>query len=357
MQHLNFYIMKIIKLLANHGKNNPKAGIWGIHLVFWILIISSLAYFTALSFDGMFLLRRLLIIVAGNIILFYTCYSWIFPEFILKKRIFTGLLLFFLVVLIVVVTRHFSEEFLFDKFNRQPEFLIPARRRFFLMFIGEGTFAGFAGLIRTTVNNYENKKRMDELKNLQLNTELQFLKSQINPHFLFNSINNIYSLSLMKSDKAPESLMKLSELLHYLLYDCHKQVTLSQELDAIHSYIDLFQLKFEEKLNISLVIDDDQLDFFIEPLLFIPLIENAFKYSGIGITQEAFIKIHLYREDNQTVFHIFNSKGFYNKEQSASGIGLPNIKKRLEIIYPGKYTFINNETDEIFEVILKVQLI
>ncbi len=139
---------------------------------------------------------------------------------------------------------------------------------------------------------------MSELEKLQLSTELQFLKAQMSPHFLFNSINNIYSLVLSKSDHAPEALMKLSELLRYSLYDCHDKVTIQQEIEAIESYLKLFRLKFEESIRLEFSSSIDNTNFKIEPLLFIPLLENALKYSGIGNNLQSYVLIHLWFEDS-----------------------------------------------------------
>ncbi|MHB9141623.1 MAG: sensor histidine kinase, partial [Paludibacter sp.] len=195
-----------------------------------------------------------------------------------------------------------------------------------------------------------------ELEKLQLNTELQFLKAQMSPHFLFNSINNIYSLVLLKSDKAPEALMKLSELLRYSLYDCHDKVSLQQEIEAIESYIELFKLKYEEAVRLEFINTVETTDYQIEPLLYIPLLENALKYSGIGTNPEAFVHLNLMKKDNLLIFQVRNSKGTHNKIQEASGIGLANIKKRLENIYPNRYVLSILEDEDKFDVTLKISL-
>jgi len=223
-----------------------------------------------------------------------------------------------------------------------------------LMLFAEFSIAVFVILLRLTVVSYKNKRRMSELEKLQLNTELQFLKAQMSPHFLFNSINNIYSLVLSKSDHAPEALMKLSGLLRYSLYDCHDKVTLQQEIEAIESYLKLFRLKFEENIRLEFTSSIDNANCRIEPLLFIPLIENALKYSGIGNNLLSYVLIHLWFEDNILVFNIVNSKGVVSKVQEASGIGLSNIRKRLENIYPGHYSFDIIENEERFEITLKL---
>ncbi|MGB4414197.1 MAG: histidine kinase [Paludibacter sp.] len=341
--------------IHTNTKKNPS--IWSVHFAFWIVIFSLSVYFAALSINGMYLLQRSLVLIAVNIFLFYTIYSWIIPEFFLKKRILKAIVLLFVLIVLVAITRFYGDAYLMDKFNREPGFNISMSRRILLMLFGEFVFCGFAGLLRMTVIVYENNKRMDELEKLQLNTELLFLKAQMSPHFLFNSINNIYSLVLLKSDKAPEALMKLSELLRYSLYECHNKVTLQQELEAVKSYIDLFKLKFEDQIDLELKVELEHIDYPIEPLLYVPLIENALKYSGIGMQPNAYIRINFYELDNYIVLKINNSIGLQNKIQEASGIGLTNIKKRLENIYPEKYKLIINDSDGEFEITLKLLLL
>jgi len=189
-----------------------------------------------------------------------------------------------------------------------------------------------------------------------LYTELQFLKAQMSPHFLFNSINNIYSLVLLKSNKAPEALMRLSGLLRYSLYDCHDKVSLQQEIEAIESYIELFKLKYEEDVLLDFINNVEMTDYQIEPLLYIPLLENALKYSGIGNNPSSFVQLKLTIDNDKLIFRVVNSKGNYNKLQEASGIGLNNIKKRLENIYKGRYTFNIIDGENNFDVTLKINL-
>jgi len=331
--------------------------IWSIHFAFWVVIISFVAYFAALSFNGLYMLQRSLVLVAGNIILFYASYSWIFPDFILKKRVISGLFLLLGIILLVIATRLYGDIYLMDKFDRAPEFSLTFRRRFLLMLLGETGFAGLAGLIRMTVSVYENNKRINEMKNLQLSTELLFLKAQMSPHFLFNSINNIYSLVLLKSDKAPEALMRLSELLRYSLYDCHNKVQLDQEIEALKSYIDLFKLRYEEDIQLTLNNRLENMQIAIEPLLFVPLVENACKYSGVGMSPDAYIDIQLFEETTYVCISVTNSIGTFNIVQSASGIGLTNIQKRLDTLYPDKYVLEINQNEETYQVTLKLELL
>ena len=343
-------------MTKNKFKIQPKTGFTGVHLSFWIVIFNLTIYGMAIVANGSFVIQRSLVLVAVNVIVFYACYSWIVPTYIQKKKFISAVMLILSLVIVISILRSVGDRLLMHKFNWEPVYNFPRRGRFLIMFFGELTFSIFASLIRLAIDSYENKRRMTELEKLQLNTELEFLKAQMSPHFLFNSINNIYSLVLLKSEKAPEALMRLSELLRYTLYECHDKVSLHQEIDAIESYIELFKLKYEEDLRLILTNNVELTDFQIEPLLYIPLLENALKYSGIGNNPNSFVRLNLSVENSMLVFNIVNSKGTFNKLQEASGIGVANIKKRLENSYRGQYIFDIIDSEDKYDVTLKINL-
>ncbi len=337
-------------------ENQTKSIYWGIHLSFWIVAFNIVLYVVALFANRGYIIQRALVMVVVNILLFYACYWWLVPAYIQKKRFKTAVAVILLLAIAVTFLRTVGDRILMEKFEWEPLYNFSTQGRLLVMLFGELSFATFAILLRLVMYSYKNKKRMDELKKLQLNTELQFLKAQMNPHFLFNSINNIYSLVLLRSDKAPQALMKLSELLRYSLYDCHDKVSLRQEIEALDSYIELFKLKYEEEIQLEFVKTVDNADYQIEPLLLIPLLENALKYSGIGRSREAYVLLKLSTDNSGLVFQISNSKGCYCIDEEASGIGLANIRKRLQNIYPGQHVFDILENEDKFEAILKISL-
>ncbi len=170
-------------------------------------------------------------------------------------------------------------------------------------------------------------------------SELKFLKMQINPHFLFNSLNNIYALSMTNSEKTPESIHSLSEMLRYVIYDCERpKVPIEKEIHYIENFIELFKLRSSKKFNISFnnLLENTAIE--VAPMLFIIFIENAFKHSGIEKGGDSFVTITLTSSDNHIYFLVENSlpKEKINKDKN-SGIGLVNAKKRLEIYYPNKH--------------------
>lgn len=210
------------------------------------------------------------------------------------------------------------------------------------------------------LTHFANKKEKVaiSIEKEKLDTEMKFLKSQINPHFLFNVLNNIYALTVIKSDKAPDNLMRLSEMLRYMLYDSNDgKVSLQKEIDYLENYISLASLKDSRGLNIKVDLDKSQADLKIAPLLFIPFVENTFKHSKIEDLKNGFINISLETSHKQLEFSIENSiPNVVFKKDKLGGIGLPNTKQRLKLLYPHKHLLNITESDNIYSVFLKLDL-
>ncbi|WP_091084905.1 sensor histidine kinase [Flavobacterium gillisiae] len=193
-------------------------------------------------------------------------------------------------------------------------------------------------------------------KTANIENELKFLKSQINPHFLFNSLNNIYSLSIIDSSKAQESILYLSDMLRYVLYDCEKPlVSIEKEITYIQDFIKLFLLKSSKNypLKTSFSIENEGLQ--IAPMLLIPFVENAFKHSNIENIEEAFITIDLRSTKKSIHFVVENSFRKGPKIQDAvGGIGIVNVQKRLNLLYENTHLLEINENNNTFRVELKI---
>jgi two-component system LytT family sensor kinase len=195
-------------------------------------------------------------------------------------------------------------------------------------------------------------------KNENLQTELKLLKSQINPHFLFNALNNIYALSGIDANKTQQSISFLSNMLRYVLYECERPfVTLQKEIDYIENYIQLFSLKSSKKFPIQTEFNLSKPHDLIAPMLLIPFVENAFKHSNIERTQDAFISIKIKTVDNSILLKIANNipKNQIIKDD-VGGIGLENVRKRLDILYPKRHNLVINRENGIFKVELKLEL-
>ena len=186
--------------------------------------------------------------------------------------------------------------------------------------------------------------------------ELQLLKAQVHPHFLFNTLNNIYSFSLDRSPKTPVLILKLSSLLSYMLYDCKaEEVRLEKEVQIMKDYIDLEKERYGDTIEISWNVEGDTRDNFISPLLMLPFLENAFKHGASEQIEKPWMGVDISVADNILKFKITNSKNEYIAHRS-NGIGISNVKKRLGFLYPGKHALKINDEGDFFGVSLMVKL-
>lgn len=213
-------------------------------------------------------------------------------------------------------------------------------------------------IYRTFIQKINDEKRKTEIINEHLQSEMKFLKSQVNPHFLFNAINNIYTLVHLKSDIAPAMLIKLSDMLRYMLYESNDDlVNIDKEISYINDYIDMQQLKTEHSQNITTKFDVIDNTVKVPPLLFIPFIENSFKHCKIMDTDSEWISMSLKATHRNIRFEIVNSKNStdFSKDKTG-GIGLENVKRRLQLIYPNKYSLEINNLQDQFDVTLIINI-
>ncbi len=332
----------------------------GIHIIFWLgyyfltfywfSLVNELPVASLISFR----------IVAIHMALFYLNTQVLLPEYINKGNY----LLYFLVIVALLVL-----VFYFIKYTNEWLSIrqyVGGRRGvrpaiFPRMFFGRGVYLSLGSsmailfISSTYWINQQNRIRIQEesdLKNQNLEAEMKFLKSQTNPHFLFNALNNIYALSYTGSTKASEMIMKLSDMLRYVLYESNeKQVPLSNELDYIKNYIDFQALKIEGKPNIETDFSIDSTTIQVEPMLFIPFIENSFKHSKIENVDKGWIKIQLNTNQRDIEFTVENSVPIQHFAKDATGgIGLANVKKRLALLYPNDHMLIIKSEKETFSV-------
>jgi len=201
---------------------------------------------------------------------------------------------------------------------------------------------------------FESKEKIKNLREENLKTELAYLKTQVNPHFLFNTLNNIYVMAQKQDEKVPDTVLHLSDLLRYQLYDCEGEtVPLSKELEYLNNYIDLEKLRRQD-IDIKFDIVGDVISKSITPLLLLPFIENAFKYSNTGGVGRAFIHIHLELKENDLIFKCENNIGSL-KASEVGGIGLTNATRRLELAYPKTHDLKIDKLDNVFKVNLTLK--
>ncbi|OUR91883.1 histidine kinase [Flavobacteriales bacterium 34_180_T64] len=197
-------------------------------------------------------------------------------------------------------------------------------------------------------------KSIIRLKNEKVKTELLHLKSQVNPHFFFNMLNNLYGLVDKDSKKAQELILKLSDMMRYSIYDGEKEtVLLSEEVTYLQNYIELHKMRYHKTIDVQFNIEIKDNDYEIMPLLFIILLENAFKHGVENLRKNAYVHIDMKAENDQVSFDIENNfDNTITNEQG--GIGLKNLKRRLELVYPKNHILSITKTDTVFKAILNI---
>lgn len=286
---------------------------------------------------------------------FYTCYLWLVPNYLAKKKILTFAILLFALLNLAPLIAYFSLEILHDISLGTPIHLF---YRWHMHFSGlfVVTVASIFGIaFRSIFGWYEEMQNKAILEQEKLRNELLLLKAQINPHFLFNTLNSIDFLIYSNQHKASESLIKLSSLLRYVIYDTvNDLVTLQQEIEQMQAYIDLQQLRYGDINSVSYKITGNTSGKMIAPMLFMPFIENAFKHTDeVGIKKG--LTIHFHIDESCLEFtcknHISTKEINHN-----GGFGLENVTKRLEMQYPNNYSLSINQTEQIYTVSLKLNL-
>jgi hypothetical protein len=300
-----------------------------------------------------------------HMVLVYGILYYFLPRYLSKNKNWIGtssLLLSFVCVIAFLNYFTFVLAFYFDTrvgyFKTMPDmnFIIPRWIRPVLF--NYPTVVGFALAIKLLKNWYLKQKEAAQAAREKINAELQLLKAQVHPHFLFNTLNNIYSFIINESPAAPKALKKLSALLHYIIYECNQPlVKLEKELKLIRDYIDLEKIRYGENFNMSLHISGNTTNKMICPLLLIPFLENSFKHGASQMLTHPWINLDIVIEDHHLYFDLSNSKPTLSGEDTISkGLGLKNVKKRLAILYPGTHSLNITEDVMSFSVSLKVPL-
>lgn len=303
-----------------------------------------------------------------NIAIFYLNYSVLVPRLLLNKKIgiYAFVSLAFIAFFIFVYQNILPSIPIMSGFDNQHELLnlengrnvIKSKKLFLLGFIqGIVIFLLFAISlsIKLAIEWYKNEKIKNLIKTQKINAELSFLKTQLNPHFLFNTLNSIYSLANKKSDDTTEAIITLSELMRYMIYETNKEfVTLQNEINYIKNFISLQNLRLKDSSGVRFNVRG-KLDYNIEPLLLISFIENAFKY-GTDYTGKTNINIEIKVEDDILSLRVSNYISLKEKSNLGSGVGIENIKNRLNILYPNSHTLNIEESDKLFKVELLLKL-
>lgn len=330
------------------------------HVLMWIFYIVTITvtYGDDLGYVNTFINQTIRCSFYAIVVYFNLYY--LIPKYLNQTNfLFYSILLLLAVFVVSPISSFCQYLFLYlfdDRTMMQKEVLDTQSAQFFLTFM----LAGSSTLVKIITDWQRSQRVSAELQKQTMKSEIRFLKSQINPHFLFNTLNSLYALTLKKSDKAPEIVLKLSEMMRYMLYECNeKKVPLENEIKYLQNYLDLERLRQGNKIEIIFDIEGEVKDQRIAPLMFIPFLENSFKHGVNHSINNGYVKFGLKVQEKEVDVSISNSKpstptAQYGKR--VGGIGLTNIKRRLELLYGGHYELdIDDQPDE-YNVHLKIEL-
>ena len=340
--------------------NNPphKTTRIALHLIFWFCAwFFFFFYYQRYSEVNSYTLLASLINLIVAIATVYTFNYFLIPKILLKNKwkkfiaiAIVAIVLFFYIELLL--TLFLVVKLLYDGHSLFPEMLDVVMLFFNMFFI---VFIAIA--IKFYKRWSETEYRKQRIQKEKVEVELQMLRSQVNPHFLFNTLNSIYVLAMKNSDQTANTVMKLSDLLDYILYKIDTpRIPVSTEIQIIENYIELERIRFTNRVDLSLSTDLESEDIQIPPMLIIPFIENAFKHGVAKSLEKSWIEVSI-RESGQLMnIEVSNSKGQKPTKSQTGGIGLENVKKRLDILFHDKYKLDITEKINSYEVFLSIPI-
>ncbi|MDR6785902.1 two-component system LytT family sensor kinase [Pedobacter africanus] len=336
-----------------------------VHLFFWLIILGILLWDT---FSGNQTPSRYEVAVklgyfaVINLSIFYINYTLLIPILIEQKKryglyVLSICLLIAVMVIIKTVVASLNSDFFLTYFSPdtgQIEYYEITKYVIFAIFVS-GFFVVVSALLKFAIDWFGSERIQRDLVSEKRDMELQFLKSQLNPHFLFNSLNNIYSLAYQKSDKTADAILKLSEIMRYMIYESNDSwVSLSKEITYVQSYIELQKLRFKDGAAVEFTVNGEIDDQPVVPLILISFVENAFKH-GVANDPKDPIRINIIANQKILHFSISNKKNKHNKDQMG-GVGLNNVERRLQLLYPDRYklNIVNSATHYTSELMLDI---
>lgn len=335
-------------------------GAIAMHVIFWLLMLAIVVIDIFVSEHSM----KDYIITDGifgllNISIFYINYIILIPELIQKRKKYWFYIFAFLLLVLATATVKTifaalnPEDLLQTKDGRGKLHHISLNMYAVVATFVSGFFLVSSCIIKFSIDWFSNERVQRNLESEKKDMELQFLKSQLNPHFLFNSLNNIYSLAYQKSDKTADAILKLSEIMRYMIYESNDSwVALSKEVEYVQSYIELHKLRFKDGAAVEITLNGEIDGQQIVPLILISFVENAFKH-GVANDPENPIKINIIANQKILHFSVSNKKSKTNKD-AMGGVGLNNVERRLQLLYPDRYklNIVNSATHYTTELML-----
>ena len=290
----------------------------------------------------------------GFFIMVYSLFYFLVPRFLLQRRF----LAFFIGLILVLAICMFYTALAQDYINSTEKFrgMIITQGGKITPYLHVG---GIALSIKLLMYWYQQKERTVEAEQKKTAAELQLLKAQLHPHFLFNTLNNLYSYTLENSPKSPEIVMKLTELLRFMIFESNtSKIPLNKEIKLLQSYISLEELRYGDRLELSVIISGDIEKYQISPFLLLPFLENAFKHGTSKQLAKSWINLNISMKNSIMKFNLINSIDPEKDEENSriGGLGLQNVKRRLELLYKDKYSYETKRNEEAFIVNLSITL-
>lgn len=341
----------------------------GRHFLFWFVCWLFMGFIYSYYFIGDKIPREYyfsyidsLLFLPQHMFLSYLIMYFILPKYMFRGKYWQALTGVVAGILITALFSPFVTLLIIKPLHEMCNIPVKFNRTIFYSFMGglrgSTTVAGFAVAIKLVKSWYLKKVENERLEKEKLKAELQVLKGQLHPHFMFNTLNSIYSLALKKSDDTPEAILKLSQLMRYILTECNElTVALQREVQILNDYIDLEKNRFGRRLDMAVNIRGDLENKRIAPLLLLPFVENSFKYGANEMLEQAWMSLDLNVQGNALNFKLINGKTTESDLfKNSSRIGLQNVKKRLELLYPDAHALRITEDADTFVVSLQVDI-
>lgn len=329
-----------------------------VHSTYWLLV------------TGFFIYEKKYLIQKANMPYFLACVSvrilllvaiaylnlhYFLPRFLMKKKYLVYITAVGLSVIVYLTLQSLFDYYLYG-------YVIGPMRNSDLTealsynFFSTLWYLALILALKLSIDWYAQQSAIQKIKVEKLNAEVDFLRAQVNPHFLFNALNNLYALTLKKSDEAPATVLKLSGLMEYMLYESNEEyIPLDKELEYVYNYIELERLRSDKNADIRIEVNGAAEECLIPPFLILPLLENAVKHGLTPVGEKAFLHLQINIAAQLEVI-LNNSKQGAVMKARKGGIGLKTLKKRLELLYPGRHELYTEDLDTAYKTVLKIRL-
>jgi two-component system, LytTR family, sensor histidine kinase AlgZ len=332
-----------------------------LHLSFWCFYYSFYTYAFSSRPGREIILPRLLIFsvvqLSFAMLVAYLNYFIFLPRFLKHQKVWRYFLEFVIPFVVLITLRIHLQRYMADEYTHHERYFYST---FYIVQLSFDTLliTIFVGMLRFAVGWFELESKRKQMENDKLANELKFLKAQINPHFLFNTLNNLYYLAYSHSANTTEVIAKLSQMMRYMIYDSnYPKVALNKEIEYMQNYISLERLRLNNEVPIDFTIEGSTENILVTPLIFITFLENAFKHGVSANTSGSWVRIRFQVTGNEIIYTVENTKlKNTSPEKEKSGFGLQNLLRRLELSYPGSYHLETNDLPDRYFVQLHLSL-